>query len=121
MLLQTIPEDRTVGFLMTNLVREGERYDWRINLMALGASMGTIGSFPAALEGSRYDGPVTVINGERSDYVSSADHPLFRAYFPHVRFTTVADAGHWLHADQPDAFVAAVREALEPTPDATTA
>jgi len=112
-LLQTIPEDRTVGFLMTNLVRQGEQYDWRINLMALSASMGTLGAFPAELQCLRYDGPVSVIDGERSDYISDDDRPLFLSHFPRARFTTIADAGHWLHADQPEAFVAAVRVALE--------
>lgn len=111
-LLQTIPDDRVVGFLMTNLVRHGEQYDWRINLVALAASMHEIGSWPDAMKTLRYEGPVTVIDGERSDYLSVDDHPLFRSLFPRVRFVTVADAGHWLHADQPDAFVGAVREAL---------
>ena len=112
-LLQTIPEDRTVGFLMTNLVRHGEQYDWRINLMALGTSMSEIGSFPDALKNLRYDGPVTVIDGERSDYIGDDDHPLFLSHFPRARFVTIADAGHWLHADQPEAFIAAVRAALD--------
>jgi pimeloyl-ACP methyl ester carboxylesterase len=111
-LLQTIPDDRVVGFLMTNLVRHGEQYDWRINLAALAAAMGEISAFPAALAGLRYDGPVTVIDGDRSEYISPDDRPRFEALFPRVRFETVVDAGHWLHADQPDAFVAAVRRAL---------
>ena len=116
-LLRTIPEERTVGFLMTNLVRgrdDDARYDWRINLAAIAASMGTIGAFPGALDGLRYDGPVTVIDGERSTYIAREDRPRFVALFPHARFETIADAGHWLHADQPDAFIAAVRRALEP-------
>lgn len=111
-LLQTIPDDRVVGFLMTNLVRQGEQYDWRINLVALAASMHEIGSWPNALDALRYDGPVTVIDGDRSDYVSLDDRPRFLSLFPRARFVTVADAGHWLHADQADAFVAAVRGAL---------
>ncbi len=113
-LLQTIPDDRVVGFLMTNLVRHGEQYDWRINLAALAAAMHEIGSWPDTMKTLRYDGPVTIIDGERSDYISVDDHGLFRSLFPRARFVTVADAGHWLHADQPEAFVAAVREALEP-------
>ena len=111
-LLQTIAEERTVGFLMTNLVRRGEQFDWRINLAALTTSMSQISAFPAALEGLRYEGPATVIDGERSDYISAGDRPRFLAHFPHARFETIADAGHWLHADQPEAFIAAVRRAL---------
>ena len=113
-LLETIPDERVVGFLMTNLVRRGEQFDWRINLAALAAAMHEIGSWPDAMATLRYDGPVTVIDGERSNYISVDDRPLFRSLFPHARFVTVADAGHWLHADQPDVFVAAVRDALAP-------
>lgn len=111
-LLQTIPDDRTVGFLMTNLVRHGEQYDWRINLAALTAAMPGISAFPAHLAQRRYDGPVTVIDGEHSNYISADDRPKFLTLFPKARFETIAAAGHWLHADQPDAFVAAVRKAL---------
>ena len=32
--------------------------------------------------------------------------------FPRVVRVTVRDAGHWLHADQPEAFVSAVRTFL---------
>ena len=112
-LLQTIPDDRTVGFLMTNLVRQGEQYDWRINLVALATSMSEISAFPERLAGLRYDGPVTVIDGERSDYISIDDRPKFLALFPNARFATVAGAGHWLHADQPEAFIAVVSGALD--------
>jgi pimeloyl-ACP methyl ester carboxylesterase len=110
--LQTIPDDRTVGFLMTNLVRHGEQYDWRINLPALAAAMNGISAFPEHLEALRYDGPVTVIDGEHSNYISVDDRPRFLALFPNARFETIAGAGHWLHADRPEEFIAVVREAL---------
>lgn len=111
-LLSSIPDDRVVGFLMTNLVRQGEQYDWRINVPAISASMTGISNWPAALDARRYDGPVTVIDGERSDYIGEQDRPRFARLFPRVEFVTIADAGHWLHADQPDAFIEAVAHAL---------
>ncbi len=113
-LLKTIPDERVVGFLMTNLVREGDAFDWRINLAALAEAMPGIRGFPDALLQRRYDGPVTVIGGERSDYILPEYRARFATLFPNVRFATIANAGHWLHADQPEAFVAAVREALDP-------
>jgi esterase len=33
---------------------------------------------------------------------------LFRALFPSARFATLRGAGHWLHADAPEAFVQTV-------------
>ena len=112
-LLTSIPDDRTVGFLMTNLVRHGEQYDWRINVAGIGASMAGIGGWPEEFDALRYDGPVTVMNGERSDYIGVEDRPHFAQLFPRVQFVTIAGAGHWLHADQPEAFIDAVKQALQ--------
>jgi esterase len=111
-LLTTIPDDRTVGFLMTNLVRHGEQYDWRINVPAISASLSTLGGWPEANDALRYDGPVTVIDGERSDYINDEDRPHFARLFPRVKFVTIAGAGHWLHADKPEPFIDAVAKAL---------
>jgi esterase len=111
-LAATISDERVVAFLMTNLVRQDEGYAWRINLDAISASMTDISAFPASLDGLTYDGPVTVIDGEQSTYITDEGRERFRAQFPRARFETVANAGHWLHADQPVAFVEAVKRAL---------
>ena len=50
-----------------------------------------------------------VLRGERSDYVLPEHRPLFRALFPAAKFATLRGAGHWLHADAPDAFLDTVR------------
>ena len=113
---QSIPDLGTVGFLMQNLVRHNEQYDWRINLPALSAAMGELGAFPTELEGMTFDGPTTLITASRSDYVSSEDHTLFLNYFPKACFVEIRDAGHWVHADRPDEFIAAVRAALGDPP-----
>lgn len=111
-LSQDIHDPGTVGFLMQNLVRHNEQYDWRINLTALSAAMGEIGAFPSALDGKTFDGPTTLITGARSDYVSAEDRKLFGNYFPKARFIEIRESGHWVHVDRPDEFIAAVREAL---------
>lgn len=111
-LSQDIHDPGTVGFLMQNLVRHNEQYDWRINLTALSAALGEIGAFPSALDGKTFTGPATLITAARSDYVSADDCKLFSNYFPNARFVEIRDAGHWVHVDHPDEFIAAVREAL---------
>jgi pimeloyl-ACP methyl ester carboxylesterase len=58
-------------------------------------------AFPSALLGLRFDGPVTVIAGEDSDYVVGHDGAAFEPMFTRVEFQVIADAGHWVHADQP--------------------
>ncbi len=92
-LVQAIPDERVVGFLMTNLVRDGDAYDWRINLAALAEAMPGIRGFPDALLARRYDGPVTVIDGERSDYVSADDRAAFRGAVPESPFPDDRERG----------------------------
>ena len=56
-------------------------------------------------EGAHYDGPALFLSGARSHYVLPEHRPAVRALFPAARFVTLKEAGHWLHADDPDGFV----------------
>jgi esterase len=53
------------------------------------------------------------LSGAASNYVSPAHHDRIRALFPAAEFEQIAGAGHWLHAEQPRAFEAAVRAFLD--------
>ena len=62
----------------------------------------------------RFDGPLTVIAGANSDYVAQRDGAAFRPMFSQVEIEVIEDAGHWVHADQPEAFrCSSVRRALQ--------
>lgn len=87
-------------FLLSNL-RFGAEPSWRIGLAEIAAALPAIEGWSG--EG-RYDGPTLVLRGDRSDYVGPDDRARFRALFPMARFASLRDAGHWLHADAPDAF-----------------
>ncbi len=91
------------GFLLQNF-RPGT--GWRIGLAEIAAALPSIEGWD--LTGT-YPGPALAVLGERSEYVMPEHRPLFRALFPTIHFTTLHGAGHWLHADAPDAFVAAVQ------------
>ncbi len=111
-LQQTVPEPSVVPFLMQNLVAHDEHFDWRINLPGIRAAMPQLCSFPDDLRSARFNRPVTVIAGAHSAYVEQHDGAGFRPMFPQVRVEVIADAGHWVHADQPAAFVGCVTQAL---------
>jgi esterase len=113
LLQETVPDPGVVPFLMQNLVLHNDHFDWRINLLGIGGAMPQLCGFPAELLGARFERPVTVIAGERSDYVRHRDGADFQPMFTQVQTRVVRDAGHWVHADQAAAFVACVREALE--------
>jgi len=84
---------------------------WRLNLDTLSAEMPKILGFPQIT--GYYPGPTLILSGADSDYVGPGHRPAIKALFPAARFAKIKDAGHWLHADQPRAFEAALRAFLD--------
>jgi pimeloyl-ACP methyl ester carboxylesterase len=112
LLAERIPEAPIRSFLLQNLVAGPEGLGWRLNLDALAAGMAEISGFPALPPAARYDGPTLFIRGERSDYVEARHEPAIRERFPRAEIVTIAGAGHWVHAERPDAFLEAVERFL---------
>lgn len=108
-----VADPRVRAFLMQNLEGSPGHYRWRPNLAVLGAAMDDILAFPPLPEGTRYAEPALFLYGEDSDYVRPAHAAAIAALFPRHRLQAVAGAGHWVHADRPAEFVAAVDAFLE--------
>ena len=109
--LATLVRDAGVrAFLLQNLVT-GAGGGWRIGLAEIAAGLPDVLDWPATAR--RYEGPTLFVGGERSDYVTVAHHEVIVAAFPNARFATVANAGHWLHADNPEGFLAVVEGFLK--------
>ena len=107
LLAPAVPEPGVRGFLLQNL-RFGPQPAWRIGLPEIAAALPGIEGWDAP-PGTAYPGPVLALRGDRSSFVLPEHRPAFRALFPAVRFVTLRDAGHWLHADAPDAFTQVVQ------------
>ncbi len=105
-LAERIAEPGVRQFLLQNL-RSRPRWHWQPNLGLLSAHLPEIAGWPDPGPVT-YPGPVLWLRGERSDYVRPEHEPEMRQYFPAVELQTVADAGHWVHADQPQAVIAAL-------------
>jgi esterase len=103
-----IPDAAAVGFLLQNLTVRDDHFDWRLNLPAIGAAVPALCAFPPELVLRRFDGPALLIAGSMSDYVSPNDRAAFAELFPQAQFTQIDGAGHWVHADRPAEFVAAL-------------
>jgi pimeloyl-ACP methyl ester carboxylesterase len=104
-LVAAVPEPPLRGFLLQNLLFNEDPPRWRVALDVIADEMGGIGGWPDPT--GRYEGPVLVLAGDRSDYIRPEHHARFRALFPACRFHTIP-AGHWLHAENPQAFLAEV-------------
>ena len=105
-------EDRATRlFLATNLERAPEGgLRLRLGLDQIEAGYHDIMQAPAG-EGA-YPGAVLVLRGGRSPYVPDSALPNLREVLPEAQVVTLEEAGHWLHAEQPEAFQTAVNEFL---------
>jgi esterase len=111
----SIPEPGIRAFLLQNLVRDGRGFAWQVNLDALAMQMDDITGWPDDLPGRRFDGPTLFVGGDKSDYLKPRERSTILKLFPEARFMTLKNAGHWLHAEQPEAFIATVHAFLEQT------
>jgi pimeloyl-ACP methyl ester carboxylesterase len=102
----TDPAER--AFLLQNLVLDAGHAHWRLNLPVLERMIGEISSFPDVPATKVFDRPTLFVFGARSRYGRPDYVPIIRARFPRASFITIANAGHWLHAEQPAAFLDAV-------------
>ncbi|MDO9455659.1 alpha/beta fold hydrolase [Nocardioides sp.] len=110
LLTDPIPDERVRGFLLQNLRSEGPGWRWQANLALLRSELPTIAEFPAAeLEGATFDHPTLWIAGQTSPYVRPEHAAPMRAFFPRTTQLTIKGAGHWVHSEQPESFVSALR------------
>jgi esterase len=104
-LADSIPQADVRGLLLQNLERaEGEGFKWRINLDAIAAGHDHLIAFPGIPEGQKFESPTLFIRGGTSDYVADPHEPKIQQLFPAAQIETVEGAGHWLHAEKPEAF-----------------
>ena len=107
-----IPDPRVRAFLMQNLESTADGFRWRSNLECIDRSYPEILGFPDFAPDVTFAGPTLFISGGASDYVLSHYHPAILARFPAAQFNVIPEAGHWLHADHPPAFIDGVRRFL---------
>jgi esterase len=105
-LSEAVPEATVRQFLLRNL-RFGAAPAWTIGLSEIAAGLPEIEAWTPPAK-AVYRGPTLFIAGARSNYIRPEHRPAIRALFPAARFVTLKDAGHWLHADNPAAFIAVV-------------
>jgi pimeloyl-ACP methyl ester carboxylesterase len=66
----------------------------------------------ATLPADKVDIPVLFVRGINSNYITDDDIMEIRKYFSNSRVESIGNAGHWLHAEQPEAFYKTVNDFL---------
>ena len=113
-LSQRIDSTHIVQFLLKNVQRNKEthNFEWRLNVPVLYENLdGIISGVNAHWFDDRlpiYNYPVLFIKGADSNYILPEDYPSIRRIYPEAQIDEIPNAGHWLHAEQPQLFIEAV-------------
>ncbi|BBT72028.1 MULTISPECIES: esterase [Enterobacteriaceae] len=98
-------EEGVIQFLLKSFVDGG----WRFNVPVLWEQYPHIVGWEAI---PARDHPALFIPGGNSPYVTEAYRADLLAQFPQARAHVIAGAGHWVHAEKPDAVLRAIRRYL---------
>lgn len=94
----------TKQFLLKNIFwKADDTMDWRFNLKVISREIENAGL--AIQADTNCEIPTLFIRGERSDYIQESDFNIIREIFTRSYIETIPNAGHWIHAEQPAAFL----------------
>lgn len=111
MMAKYINNPGVMQFLLKNIYwPTPEKMAWRFNLDSISNSIENIGikqEFNHKIETE-----TLFIRGDKSDYISDIDFIEIQHHFNTAQLKTIENAGHWLHAEKPEAFLTFVNEFL---------
>jgi len=108
-----LPDFYTRQFILKNLQRNEEgTYSWKMGLKNIYDNYDNISSGELP-EGKQYNGDTMFLKGEKSKYIQEKDKEEIEKYFPKAIFETIENAGHWVHADNPNAVVQAINNFID--------
>ena len=110
-----VPDGRLRAFLLQNLLVENGVARWRINLAALKNGLAEIACWQDPDPLVAFEKPTLFTAGANSDYITSDARADIKRRFPKSRVSTLKNAGHWLHAEQPAAFLATLQAFFAPS------
>ena len=106
-----LDEPRIADFLLTNAVIDPEEgLRWRFNLNGIQSGYQNLlvaGHYP-----NGFSGATLLIRGAQSDYVSDESIEKMKVLFPLLSAVTIDGAGHWLHQEQTESVLQAMRTFL---------
>lgn len=97
-LVRFIDQKTIRQFLLKNVYRKKDNsFAFRFNLAIFIEIYDNI--IDGLLPHSQFEGETLFLKGELSDYILEEDSALIEAHFPKARIMTIANSGHWLHAE----------------------
>ena len=109
----TVQPESLRQFLLQNLKNSADGFSWRINLDAIQDNIEALMDFPVDPDVMQYQNSVLFLKGEKSDYIKHEYERTIFKIFSRALFITVADTGHWLHAENPNFVVQEIRKFIK--------
>jgi len=96
-------------FLLKNVywVQPGKQLGWRINVPVLNKNIEQI---TGELASTEVDTKTLFIRGVKSNYIVEPDFVAIKNQFRNAEISSIADAGHWIHAEQPERLFELVKD-----------
>jgi len=109
---ELIPDIGVRSFLLKNVYwKEKGLLAYRFNLQSLTENNSEVGK--ALPSFTTFDGETLFLAGGNSGYITKSEVPMIKAHFPKASIKTIANVGHWLHAETPGAFYELVMRFLK--------
>jgi len=105
-----IPEFSVRQFLLKNLYwKEKEQLGFRFNLEVIAKNIHHVGE-ALVTNGKSFNNPTLFVRGDKSNYILDSDMDEIQKIFPNSNLITIKDSGHWIHAEQPEAFLSMIKK-----------
>ena len=110
-LSKSIRNEAVRQFLLKNLywVAKG-KLDWRMNLPVLSHEIDKI---IEEIYFRTIDCKTLFIRGVESNYILESDFKQIKTKFPHSEIVSIQNAGHWVHAEEPEIFASTIEDFLK--------
>ncbi|WP_236974056.1 alpha/beta fold hydrolase [Membranihabitans maritimus] len=109
-LFEYLDDKGIVLFLSKNLKRSSTGFEWKFNKEVLEKDYEKI--IRALHSSNSFTKPALFIKGEKSHYLAEEDGSIIAPLFPQYQLNIIENAGHWIHADNPNRFYNVVRQFL---------
>lgn len=98
-------------FLLKNLKRVDDGFAWKMNLDTIYEHIANVGN---GLEDDQtFEHETLFLRGSESDYIEDSDIPDLDAHFPKNDLVTIHGASHWVHVEEPEQLLEAVKVFLD--------
>ncbi|MEL6719893.1 MAG: alpha/beta fold hydrolase [Bacteroidota bacterium] len=100
-------------FLLKNLTRSKEGgYEWKMNFPEIDKYYNNILDNIKVDDTSIFEEETLFVRGANSNYIQDEDIANIQSLFPKAQLETIPQAGHWVHAEQPQALLSLLNDFL---------